>query len=166
MSALPVPIETEAGQGARVPGEGGARASSSTVLELPMPPSVNKIWSPRKGGIRLSDAYRLWRDEAGWRLRLQRPQRVAGSVVALISVERHEASADIDNRVKAILDLLVTHDVIDDDRFVTGLAISWAPAANRLARIMILPAARMAVEFIPAADGATGGWFLDAELGA
>ncbi len=130
-------------------------------VEIPVPPSVNDMFRNVRGKGRVKTAaYADWLGHAGWVLRSQNPSRIGGRVVLVLSVERMSKSADIDNRVKAILDLLVTHGVIDDDRNVVGFAVAWAPAANKLARILVLPAADLAADFKLADDGTTGGWFI------
>lgn len=130
-------------------------------IEIPAPPSVNEMFRNVRGKGRVKTAaYVDWLGHAGWVLRSQCPEKISGRVVLVISVERMSRSADIDNRVKAILDLLVTHGVIDDDRFVVGLAVAWAPAANKLARVLVLPAADLTADFHLADDGTTGGWFI------
>lgn len=131
-------------------------------LEIPAPPSVNEMFRNVRGKGRVkTSAYLDWRGHAGWVLRSQRPERVPGRIVVLISVERMSNCADIDNRVKAIFDLLVSHGVIDDDRNVVGFAAAWAPAANKMARVLVMPAATLAARFHLADDGISGGWFLD-----
>lgn len=104
--------------------------------------------------------YDDWIHEAGWRLRAQRPQKVPGRVMLLLAVERSWDTADIDNRVKALIDLLVKHDVIDDDSNVVGFAAAWAPKRDDDARLLIFPAQSCTVQFQLTADGAHGGWFL------
>lgn len=143
----------------------GASAPVCTTLTIPVPPSVNKLFANRAGGRFKTREYKDWLSEAAWMIREQLPDPVPGRIVVLISAERESLSADIDNRVKAILDLLVKSKVIDDDRFVTGVAVSWAPRGRgrtARARIAIMPAVAHRLEFHPSEDGATGGWFLNA----
>jgi Holliday junction resolvase RusA-like endonuclease len=53
---------------------------------------------------------------------VQRPQPVPGSVeIAIFLPEK--MPGDIDNRAKAVLDLLVKHKLIDDDRNVRRLVL-------------------------------------------
>lgn len=138
-----------------------ARASSPITLTLPTPPSVNKMFRNVRGVGRVkSKAYKDWIGHAGWVLRSQHPGRIGGRVVIVVSVEQAGPMSDIDNRVKALFDLLVAHGVIDDDRFVVGFCIAWAPPGNGFARLMILPAASLDFSFHLAGDGAHGGWFL------
>ena len=148
------------------PGQGvGGAASEATCspisLTFPCPPSVNEAFRnvPGKGRVRTA-AYNDWASHAAWVLRAQRPPRVAGNCVLMIGIDRVSARADLDNRLKLSLDLLVKEGVIEDDRFVTALAICWQPPANKIARVTILPVQAMALAFQPSPDGASGGWFL------
>lgn len=143
--------------------EGDAALSGLIVnLTLPAPPSVNASYVnvAGKGRVR-SKLYDDWRGHAGWRLKAQKPRHVAGPVVVMIGIERSNQLADIDNRIKASLDLLVEHQVIKDDRFVIGLTAAWSPGADALMRILIIPAGDISARFQLAEDGKHGGWFLD-----
>jgi len=153
---------------------GGARSEVALVpsadapppvvqLVLPAPPSANALFKnvPGKGRVR-TRLYDDWLSHAGWRLRSQRPGLVAGQVLILMGVERTSGMADIDNRLKATLDLLVNHQVIEDDRFVAGVAAAWLPARDGLMRLAIIPAGNVSVRFQLAIEGAGGGWFLEA----
>lgn len=149
------------------PGREGATEAlgvpASVVLTLPSPPSVNEAFRnvPGKGRCK-TQVYMDWAGHAGWRLKEQRPTKLHGYVVVVISVERGSLRADIDNRIKLLLDLLVEHQVIDDDRFIVGLAAAWAPAASKLARVMVLPADDYGFNFQLASDRSAGGWYLTA----
>lgn len=93
------------------------------MLTLPLPPSTNKLFAnvPGKGRIR-TKAYKQWRHDAGWELKAQRPTPVAGNVAVAIHVPQ-SMRGDVDNRLKALLDLLVAHHVIEDDRLVSKLIV-------------------------------------------
>ena len=151
----------------------GASAPVCTTLTIPAPPSVNKLFKTLPGNRRAKTRdYTNWLNECGWLVREQLTAEgcdpVPGRVVVLISVERTNMLADCDNLTKATLDLLVKMKVIDDDRFVTATAITWAPMGNRQrpkARIAIMPAVAHRLNFHPHTDGATGGWFIDAPEG-
>lgn len=133
-----------------------------TTVTVPLPPSTNALFKTLRTGRRAkSAAYKDWLSEAGWRLKLQRPVKVPGRVVLLISVDRESMAADIDNRCKALIDLLVLHKVIDDDKHVTGLAIAWAAAELGDARVLITPTGPLTVRFLPEpSNHAVGGWYL------
>lgn len=149
------------------PGQGvmrdveGAQSPSTVDLVLPAPPSVNEAFRnvPGKGRVK-TKVYDAWHSHASWRIRLQKPGTIIGNVMLLIGVERISERADIDNRIKLILDVLVSQKVITDDRYVTAFAACWQPSANKIARVSILPVQALTLAFHPSPDGASGGWFL------
>lgn len=100
----------------------------TVTLTLPLPPSTNNLFRNvnRHGRVR-TDAYKAWADEAGWALKMQRPTPIEGAVSISITVHRVSKSSDLDNRAKAVLDLLVTHGVIEDDNLVEELSLRWSP---------------------------------------
>jgi len=85
-------------------------------LALPWPPSTNNLFV-NVGNKRVpSRDYTAWRKEAGWTLQAQRPPKFKGAVTIGIELcPAHSRRYDLDNRSKALLDLLVTHNVIADD---------------------------------------------------
>lgn len=84
------------------------------VVMLPVPPSLNGMFfNTVKGRARTPD-YDAWIAEAGWRLSAQRPGRVAGTFEARLELPARTIG-DIDNRYKAVGDLLVKHGVTEDD---------------------------------------------------
>lgn len=177
MTALQIP---DAVSVSGVRQQGGASVPPCTTLRLPIPPSVNGMFKnlmPRggkPGGRAKTRDYKNWIDEASVELRQQNCERVSGHVLIVLSVERDSLECDIDNRIKALLDLLVqpgpdrrsrVFGVIDDDKYVTGVAVSWAPRGSSRrgwARIAIMPVHNLTLTFHPSPDGATGGWFIDA----
>jgi Holliday junction resolvase RusA-like endonuclease len=116
------------------------------TLTLPVPPSSNALFrnttvaersralargqKAMKGRAKTL-AYVSWLNAAGWELKAQLrpplPQKVPGKVEIEIRMRQPSASADCDNRFKAAIDLLVLHQVIDDDRHVVAASIRWAP---------------------------------------
>lgn len=163
MNAVPIKNpEAVSAVGVR-PVEGALASSTITTLTVPAPPSVNAMFRnvPGKGRVR-TKLYDDWLGHADWRLKAQKPQPVHGAVLVIVGIERSSASADVDNRIKALFDLLVKHQVIDDDKHIVGFAAAWSPERDRLARIAIIPAADLNVQFHLANDRAHGGWFLQA----
>lgn len=151
---------------ARRSGAGAAVGVSTPIavsFTMPMPPSVNQIFRnlPGKGRVK-TGAYDDWRAFAVTSIRRQQIAALTGRVLVLFGVERMSLSADIDNRIKAMLDAMVEARVIVDDRYVTGFAVAWLPAANGLAHVQVLPVARLDLKFLPSNEGSTGGWFVDA----
>jgi Holliday junction resolvase RusA-like endonuclease len=105
----------------------------TVTLSLPYPPSVNGIFAMNRGS-RLSEKYRLWRDEAGWALREQRPAKLAGPVSISVELKAPDKRRrDLDNvGFKAVIDLLVKHQIIeaDDSRIVKEIKAKWVSEGN------------------------------------
>lgn len=134
-----------------------------TFITVPAPPSTNALFRNVAGRGRVKTAeYKAWLDTAGWRLKAQRPAAVPGRVVVVIGIERENSCSDIDNRSKALLDLLVSHKIIENDNRVTAFAMAWASKSAGLARVAVMPAHDLTLNLLLATDGASGGWFLKA----
>lgn len=89
--------------------------TSMVSIDLPFPPSGHHLYRKHKGA-HLSKAYREWRDCAGWTLKEQQPASVSGQVGIVIDIVPPDGRRrDLDNLIKPIVDLLVTHQVIDGD---------------------------------------------------
>jgi len=101
-----------------------------TAIDLPLPPSVNRLWRSNRGRVHRSPRYDAWRKEAGWLLAIQRPIRVTGPVAISIAAGRPDRRRrDLDNiATKACLDLLTLHGVIQDDSLVVAISSRWDDA--------------------------------------
>lgn len=102
------------------------------TLDLPMPPSVNKIWSLKggKNGVYVSKPYKKWREEAN-ALCMQfrwHKERIAGPFAVWVTLDRAQRNGDLDNRLKAILDFLHTAGITDDDSYCEALGADWGHA--------------------------------------
>jgi Holliday junction resolvase RusA-like endonuclease len=96
------------------------------TINLPTPPSVNRIWRVGAGGrVYIDPKYNAWRRFAGWELAAQRPGKLPhGQQLAVtIRLGRMKRTKDADNCAKAVLDLLEAHGVIRNDRDVAKLVI-------------------------------------------
>ncbi|MCC0013839.1 MAG: RusA family crossover junction endodeoxyribonuclease [Rhodobiaceae bacterium] len=141
----------------RAPEAAGVTPAPVASYDLPAPPSANALFRNVKGRGRVkTKEYRDWAMHAGWSLRGQGITTIDERCIVLIGVERHSLEADIDNRAKATLDVLVEHGVLRDDNLVTGVFPVWQPKANHMARIKIFKCQHMMLEFIPSQDGASG----------
>lgn len=103
--------------------------NGSSWIVLPFPPSVNNLFvnAGKRGRIK-SSRYEIWLNEAGWELKRQRPVKHAGPVSVTIALcPSDKRRRDADNGCKAVLDLLVKHQVIegDDNRFVKAVTARW-----------------------------------------
>lgn len=92
------------------------------MLVLPKPPSVNSLFRnvPKKGRVKTGH-YSAWLDEAGWELKRQRPPHIPGHYALDIFVP--PGRGDPDNLVKPVSDLLVKHDVVEDDKFARRVSV-------------------------------------------
>lgn len=101
----------------------------SIEIRLPFPPSVNTLFTNRRGGRAKTARYDAWITEAGVELMRQRPHRFLQPVKIDIQLGLPDKRLrDLDNTLKPIKDLLVKHGVIPDDswKFVTALSVCLA----------------------------------------
>lgn len=101
------------------------------TIVLPYPPSANTLFRNVSGRGRVkTERYRTWARVAGVELSAQRAQwpvkSITGPVHVDLTVQRIDnRKRDLDNLLKAPLDLLVSMGVIDDDSKIHSLAIRW-----------------------------------------
>lgn len=101
--------------------------SDAMTYRLPMPPSVNALYRNLAGKGRVKSArYRTWQRAAMNELLTQPRKKIAGTVSLHLLLPQSKRAGDASNRFKAVEDLLVTMDLIDDDRFVQSGSFSWA----------------------------------------
>ena len=106
-----------------------------TVLDLPFPPSVNRIWRMRKGGGKpyLDTRYQTWKRVAD-NLYLANKRNwlpVKGNFRATITLDiAHRGRTDLDNRIKALLDWLQRAKIIENDSLCDGLNVKWGRAPD------------------------------------
>lgn len=105
-----------------------------TTLFLPFPPSVNGMFSGKARRFK-SDGYKQWLKEAKVELDIAKYKAGFSWKNHKGKVEVHmllrapdNRVQDVDNRIKAVLDFLVKHEVIqsDDSRYVRGISAYWA----------------------------------------
>ena len=99
---------------------------SYACIMLPLPPSVNNLFSGRTKRFP-SKRYKAWREEAGWALAAQRPlPSFTEPVEVTLSIGRPDRrKRDLDNLFKAPIDLLVEFGVLADDHLIHRLSASW-----------------------------------------
>lgn len=102
------------------------------TFDLPMPPSVNKLYAniPGKGRVKL-DHYKKWINEASWMLiaernRTRRHKMMTGKVAVQVDAYKPaNKRRDLDNILKAICDLLKSTNTIEDDSQVHEITARW-----------------------------------------
>jgi Holliday junction resolvase RusA-like endonuclease len=109
-----------------------------TAFSVPVPPSLNMCFSNVPGRGRVKTAlYKAWIEEAGWAIASQRPSKIQGPYQAIIRLPE-KTPGDIDNRAKAVLDLMVKHKITPDDRLLHKLVVERTPGIAS-ACVSILP---------------------------
>jgi crossover junction endodeoxyribonuclease RusA len=106
---------------------------SGFLVSLPVPPSVNSLYgnapSGRRHGRYKTRRYRAWIEEAGWELLRQRPRPLIGPYSVRISLPK--IKGDPDNRIKPLLDILVSHNLTDDDRHCKHVSATIIPELEK-----------------------------------
>src|SRR5215510_2030363 len=80
----------------------------STVVDLPLPPSVSPLWRVGRRRVYRSPCYHAWRRQAGWTQKMQRPAKLSGPVAITIAAGKlGRRKRDLDNLGKIVRYLLV-----------------------------------------------------------
>lgn len=104
---------------------------------LPSPPSTNALFTTRRGSRQRikTDAYRAWITDAGWALAGVKHLCPTGTIQGCVGLRIEmpfNRKRDISNGIKAIEDLLVSHAIIPDDRWVDELDVRRVPVTEPL----------------------------------
>lgn len=102
-------------------------------IDLPYPPSVNRIWRANKAGskrVSISPEYDQWRGAAD-RLAIalgscKGVRKIMGKFEATIILKRQ--AGDLDNRIKGVLDWAQSRELIADDKHCERLTVEWGEA--------------------------------------
>lgn len=109
-----------------------------TVVDLPFPPSVNRIWraNPQSSGkqVHLSQSYIRWKRQADLLAIASRVYRgclkIDGPFEAHIALDVTAGAGDLDNRVKAVLDWAQSREMVKNDRDCRRLTVEWVEHVN------------------------------------
>lgn len=94
-----------------------------------LPPSVNAMWRhTAKGKTYRTKAYMGWLNAETWTtsVQLRGQTRFIGPVYVTLAMRRPRSNADLDNRIKGVLDLLQSIEAIDNDKHVMGVNAFWS----------------------------------------
>jgi crossover junction endodeoxyribonuclease RusA len=108
-------------------------------LSLPYPPSVNGLYAniPGKGRVK-TERYKTWINAAGWNVKAARPVKVAGPYTLEITLfQSDKRKRDIDNIIKPISDLLVEHQLVEDDSLCQRLVVNRIPSDTQWAEVKV-----------------------------
>ena len=101
-------------------------------LRLPMPPSVNDIWSWGGGSVNRSRRYKDWIAEADFAfLQQKRGQpRFSDDVRVEIALGPRRKGRDLDNTMKPLLDRLEAWGIVANDSQVVEIRARWDDAVD------------------------------------
>ena len=102
-----------------------ASAQYAVITLSELPPSTNALFANSSRGRFKTPAYKAWIHSAGWELREQRPASVTGSYALEMRFGRKNKRRDLDNNIKAVSDLLVSHRVVEDDSLCRKITAEW-----------------------------------------
>lgn len=111
-------------------------------LTLPFPPTLNNLFRnvPMRGRVP-TKKYEQWQKLAMGELMVQKARPVFGPVrVSMSFVRPDKRKRDLDNLMKAPLDILVKAGVIQDDSLITEIAIRWSAPGGQPCSITVRPA--------------------------
>ena len=119
-------------------------ASHAITLELPIPPSVNRLRKVDWAGDRKRREF-YQRADNFLALHGPRPapvRLITGGYEIRIQIPESLSGIDLDNHCKAILDYLVSREIVPDDsrRFLRRLVVEWGSPT---------PACRITIKAIP-----------------
>jgi Holliday junction resolvase RusA-like endonuclease len=100
-------------------------AQYAVIKLTDLPPSVNALFANKKGGRFKTSAYKNWLHDAGWELKEQKPPHVPGPYAVDMRFGRKNKRTDLDNMLKATMDLLVAHHVVADDCLCKKIVAEW-----------------------------------------
>lgn len=101
-----------------------------TVFRLTrLPPSTNGLFFNTKHGRARTQAYDTWLQEAQIDYLRQRPKKVSGPVNITMEFQEPGRKSDLDNRLKAPLDFMVSAGLIEADDYtvVRSIHAKWEP---------------------------------------
>ena len=112
------------------------------TLTLPAPVSAHALFVVSEGyGRQPSHTYSAWKRSAGNELKRQKRVRLSGPVRIAITIGK-DTRGNLYDFAKAIIDLLVTHNIIQDDKkdVVREVVMAWGKQDGCV--VMIEEAAR------------------------
>lgn len=115
------------------------------VLDLPPPPSVNRIWRNNAAGsasaVSRAPAYKAWIKEAGMAVLvdgfLRGRKTIHGPFTAMIEIQRDMVKGDLDNRTKALFDFAQSHLFISNDKNLEAYTVRWSDNPGRGCRLTL-----------------------------
>ncbi len=101
--------------------------NTPVTFRVPLPPSVNALYRnvPGRGRVK-TPKYSAWIKSAGWEVISQRPAKLSGSYSVKYSLCRPDnRRRDAENYIKALSDLLVRLQIVEDDSRAVSTTVAW-----------------------------------------
>lgn len=99
----------------------------TATVQLPYPPSANRLWRNVNGRTLKSLAYRQWLDLAVTMARLARLKPVRGPYkLSMVATRPDNRRRDLDNLIKPVSDALVAAGMVEGDHLAQSLEVSWS----------------------------------------
>lgn len=97
-----------------------------TVQSVHFPISTNALFAniPGRGRVR-SKRYKEWAAAAGWDANGKGSISGPFALNIILSRSKRRSNADLDNLSKGIIDLLVAHKIVDDDKYLERMTLAW-----------------------------------------
>jgi Holliday junction resolvase RusA-like endonuclease len=106
------------------------------TFDLPMPPSVNSLHKLAVGKNGkpyryTAKEYKAWKNEAAWMLiqvrnkQRKHAKRLTGKLEVSAKFIRPDDNCDLDNRLKAVIDLLQQTNTIENDKQIERIYAEW-----------------------------------------
>lgn len=107
-----------------------------TIQSAHFPPSTNSLFANVAGRGRVrTKRYKEWAAAAGWDCNGKGSIPGPFSIAIIISRKHRRSNADLDNRIKALLDLIVDHKIVEDDKLCERLQIEWGDCEGWFAEV-------------------------------
>lgn len=101
------------------------------AVNLPWPPSVNRLWRYKGKQVYRDPKYVAWIREAGWVIKSQKLKKISGPFRAeIVLTPPDKRKRDLDNIIKATLDLFQTMEIIENDQLCHHLIVRYDFAAT------------------------------------
>ena len=98
------------------------------TLVLPFPPSVNRLWrATKEGRVYRSPKYVEWRKLAMWQIAGQAKgkKHLGPYKLTIHAVKPDKRRRDLGNLEKAVSDILVSQNIVEDDSLCEWLEVRW-----------------------------------------
>lgn len=114
---------------------------TAITIDLPWPPSQNRIWRSRGKRVYRDAKYVAWLEQAGWLVKAKRFPKIMGEFGATIILNPpNNRKIDLDNRIKVILDIAQKTGLIENDHFCRLLVVSYGEGEPKgMARLTLSP---------------------------